>query len=161
MQRTRRWRSGWQSSVSGAGSLIWSVGRKSLTPTKSCVSQNISLVASAPRYRPPPSQPTEPGCSSLYRTRASPPFGSWPTSATRVCAHRTARALVGASCHLSSASRALYLLTLLCRRAVSALMVLTFQRSGRMPNHRAALDAGRAIWLHVGRYWPGASERGC
>ena len=44
---------------------------------------------------------------------------------------------------------------------VSALMVLTFQRSGRMPNHRAALDAGRAIWLHVGRYWPGPSERGC
>ena len=23
-----------------------------------------------------------------------------------------------------------------------------------MPNHRAALDAGRAIWVHVGRYWP-------
>jgi len=30
-----------------------------------------------------------------------------------------------------------------------------------MLNHRAALDAGRAICLHIWRYWPGASERGC
>src|SRR5258708_2538352 len=29
----------------------------------------------------------------------------------------------------------------------------------RKANNRAALDAGRALCLHIWRYWPGASER--
>ena len=29
------------------------------------------------------------------------------------------------------------------------------------PNYRAALDAGRALCLHIRHPWPGASERGC
>jgi hypothetical protein len=29
------------------------------------------------------------------------------------------------------------------------------------PNYRAALDAGRALCLHIKHPWPGASERGC
>ena len=28
-------------------------------------------------------------------------------------------------------------------------------------NCRAALDTGLAIYLHIGHYWSGASERGC
>jgi hypothetical protein len=43
MQRTRRWRSGWQSEISGAGSLIWNVG-----PTLSVM--DISPTAKQERF---------------------------------------------------------------------------------------------------------------
>ena len=77
-------------------------------------------------------------CPNLHRTLAFRPFGSWPTSAMRACAPRTARAAGGASCRSSSVFQARYLLSLWCRRAASALMALIFQRSSR--NRRFCLD---------------------
>jgi hypothetical protein len=50
---------------------------------------------------------------------------------------------------------------LLLDMTTSGLAINRDKHTGERPDHRAALDAGRAFRLHTGRHLSGASERGC